>query len=103
MIISALLFNLFLKINIKINNKSINIILKTLSDACLGAYLLSCIFDKIFYNLLDKKVIFFNSKVKYIITMIFIIFICSISFSIIINDIYKLILRIFNNKRRGLK
>ena len=56
-----------------------------------------------FYNLLDKKVIFFNSKVKYIITMIFIIFICSISFSIIINDIYKLILRIFNNKRRGLK
>lgn len=99
MIISALLFNLLLKIRIKSNNKLINTILKTLSDACLGAYLISCVFDKIFYKVLDKNVTLFNNKVKYMIPIILIIFICSISFSIIINDIYKLILKIHDNKK----
>ena len=56
MIESFLVFNLLLKIKFKKNNENRNKVLKILSDACLGAYLISCMYDKVIYDKLEEYI-----------------------------------------------
>lgn len=90
MISTFLVFNLLL--NIKINdNKTKSFILKTLSDACLGAYLISCIFDNIYYDKLANIIPIVKDRFIYAPILIILVFISSLLSSILINIFYNLI------------
>lgn len=93
MLSTFLVFNLLLKIKTKNNNnnKIKNCILKNLSDACLGAYLISCIFDTIYYNKLNAMVSIVQNRFIYAPILIILVFISSISLSVIINLLYNMI------------
>lgn len=73
-IISILVFILLL--NIKPNNKK-HKLLKHASDSVFCAYLLSSIFDITFYNLFFKNTLNWPDKIKYMIILVPIIFICT--------------------------
>lgn len=89
MLITFLTFNLLLKIKFKKDNTIRNCIFKTLSDACLGAYLISCIFDNIAYKKLNDSILLIEDRFIYApITVIF-VFISSLILSLLINEIYK--------------
>ena len=91
MIITFLTFNLLLNTKVNSESKKINKVLKILSDACLGAYLLSCIFDKIIYSKLETLIPVVKDRFVYAPIIILAVFLGSIITSIIINLIYKLI------------
>lgn len=65
-------------------------ILKTVSDCCLGGYLVSYIFDEIFYRWLRERVGYMPDRLKYFFIIIPLIFLCSIALSWIINLIYRI-------------
>lgn len=90
MLTTFLTFNLFLKIKIKEGKIILEKILKTISDACLGAYLISCCFDIFFYEKLAQMVPEYKDKILYAPLMVLIVFICSIATSILLNYIYNL-------------
>lgn len=94
MIITFLTFNLMLKIKFKNDNKARSYILKTLSDACLGAYLISCIFDKIYYNKLKTLILDVQDRFIYAPVIILAVLFSSLVTSIIINLIYKTIMNL---------
>lgn len=88
MIETFLVFNLLLKINL--NNNSIrNNLLKTLSNACLGAYLISCMYDKIIYDKLEVLIPNVKQRFIYAPVVVLLSFTCSIITSILINTVYK--------------
>lgn len=87
MLLTFLMFNLLLKIKFKYESKIRNNILKILSDACLGAYLISCIFDKIYYNKLKLIIPMVQDRFLYAPIMILAVLCSSILLSIIINII----------------
>lgn len=93
MVITFLTFNLLLNINIKKENYNI---LKKISDACLGAYLISAIFDLIFYDKLNSCVINIKDRFIYAPLVVIVVFICSILLSMIINGIYTYIKLLLN-------
>lgn len=83
-----LVFNLLLKIKFKKDNEKRSKILKVLSEACLGAYLISCIFDMAYYDKLNKSITFIKDRFIYAPLMIILVFVSSIVVSILINCIY---------------
>lgn len=89
MLITFLVFNLLLKIKPR-NNKIKNCIMKTLSDACLGAYLISCIFDNIAYTKLNNSILLIEDRFIYAPIIIIFVFISSLILSLLINEIYKI-------------
>ena len=80
MITTFLTFNLLLKIKVKESIRTEKV-LKTLSDAVFGAYLLSCMFEAMFYEHLFKSTL-------YAPLIIFLVFSLSLTISMIINVIY---------------
>lgn len=91
MIISFLTFNLLLKIKLK-ENKVRDNVLKTLSDACLGAYLISYCYDYIFYNYLNQMIINVKDRFIYAPIIVILVFSASIITSMLINYFYKIVL-----------
>lgn len=85
-----LVFNLLLNIKVSNNNTTQNRFLKTISDACLGGYLISCIFDEIYYNYLNTWIPTIKDRFIYAPIIVIAVFISSILLSIIINLLYKL-------------
>jgi len=65
-----------------------------LSDLSLGAYLVSWIFDRFFYNLLDRIQPVVAYKLEYYPMVIFVIFVCSLMLSAVINWIYQMLARL---------
>jgi len=94
MLIAFLTFNLLLKIKIKSDNSVRNKILKTLSNACLGGYLLSCIFDNIVYTKLSALIPVIKDRFIYAPIAILLVFLGSIISSIMINFIYNFFIAI---------
>ena len=94
MIITFLMFNLLLKVNFKKENKIRSNMLKIFSDACLGAYLISCIFDNVYYDKLKIFVPIMKDRFIYAPVMILLVFISSLIVSIVINIFYKMIYKI---------
>ena len=104
MILTVLVFNLLLSINIK-ESKITNEILKYMSNACLGAYLISCMFDKIYYKKLNLLIP--NVKDRFVFAPILVVlsFISSMILSILINISYNYIEKIIKyirNRKNGL-
>ena len=101
MITTFLIFNLLLKINLKENKNVRDKIFKTISDACLGAYLLSCCFDIIFYAKLEELIPDVKERFIYAPAIICLVFACSIIASMIINLIYFVINKIFEKTEKN--
>lgn len=80
-------------LNFKLENapsfvkKGLNIV----SDSCLGAYLLSYIFDQHFYPVLNEKVPQVTDRIKYFIPVVLTVAVCSLILSLLIDIVYKLI------------
>ena len=97
MITTFLVFNLLLNIKLKDNKPARDKTLKTISDACLGAYLLSCCFDIAFYKKLAEMVPSVKDRFIYAPAIIILVFICSLIASMIVNFIYYLINKMLKN------
>lgn len=68
--------------------------LKTISDACLGAYLVSWIFDDLFYPVLNDAVSYMPNRLEYYAIIVPVIFICSLMLSCALNAVYLGIVKI---------
>ncbi len=100
MILSFLAFNLLLKINFKKENNIRDNILKHVSNSILGAYLISCMFDKIVYeDYLKKLVPNVNDRFIYAPIVVMIVFVLSILLSMMVNVIYDNIAKFIKNKQ----
>ena len=93
---SVLVFIFIQKINFERLPDIIKIIFKKLSELTLGVYLLSYIFDTIFYDLLNDKIMMFYDKVPFYFIIVPMIFICSMVGSWAIN----LIIGVFKINRK---
>ena len=87
MIETFLVFNLLLKIKFKKEFSFRNNTLKILSNACLGAYLISCMYDKIIYDKLEVLIPNVKQRFIYAPIVVLLSFLCSIITSILINMI----------------
>lgn len=74
--------------------KGLNII----SDGCLGAYLLSYIFDQHFYPVLNEKVPVVTDRIEYFIPVVLAVAVCSLALSLLVDLLYKLIKLPFSRK-----
>lgn len=97
MLKTFLIFNLFLKINIKIKSKSLNNLFKTISNACLCAYLTSGIFDTIYYNFLNTSVPIIKERFIYAPLIVTCVFISSLALGILINFLYESLKKLYYN------
>ena len=95
MIITALVFNYLLHIKIKETNLLRNI-LKYISNACLGGYLISCMFDQIYYQKLIELIPIVKDRFIYAPFIILASFFSGITLSLVINIIYSFIQKIRN-------
>lgn len=93
-ITSILTFLFLLRLNLKKCPKILKIIISKISDLSLGIYLISWLFDDLFYEILAKRVPAFSQRLPYFFQMVFGVFICSLIISWIISLIYK-IFRVF--------
>ena len=98
---TVLVFSLILNLNIRIEKDLIKKIIEKLSSASLGAYLLSCIFDSIFYEFLKINVPNINSRFVYAPLIILLVYICSLLLSLVVNYVQSLVMgipkKIYNN------
>lgn len=69
-------------------------VLKQLSDLCLGAYLVSYIFDELFYPLLLERVPDMLNRIVYLPLMIILVAACSFALSFVLSCIWKLLERL---------
>lgn len=101
-IISTLMFILLYDKNIK--NKLISSLIHSVAKVSLSIYLLSYIFDRFFYRLLQQKYgPFMNGTnlLKYMVPMVIIIFISSYILALIVEGIVNYIKIKFKNKKEG--
>ena len=88
-IMTVLLFTMILNFdttNFSIRSKRI---WKRLSDLCLGAYLVSYIFDRTFYEKLNTFVPDMLMRLNYYVIIVPLVCVCSILLSFVLNKIYE--------------
>ena len=88
LVLAALVFDLFFKLDYSKIPEWLKKMFKFVSGLSLGIYLLSSIFDNMFYAVLNSKMSYMPDKLKYIFVMVPLVFICSMGLSFIINCIY---------------
>lgn len=88
-VLTVLVFVFLLGINLENSSPRIKSILRKLSELSFGAYLLSYIFDEIFYDLLNFYIEEVTDRVLYCFIIVSLIFIYSMALSYIINIIGK--------------
>lgn len=93
-ILACLLFVLLLNIDMKSRTEYVKKVLEKLSNLCLGAYMLSAIFDEIFYSKLNMEVADVSDRYKYYFTIVPIIFFCSMGLSYVLNFFYNILLQL---------
>lgn len=94
-ILTFLVFSLILGFNFKIRSERVKYILKKLSDATFGAYLLSRIFDYIFYDKLCLIFPIIEDRFIYAPIIVVCIFFLSLLLSVVVNFIQDIIVRLF--------
>ncbi len=99
---SVLVFIFIQKLNLEKLPDVIKGILKKLSELTLGAYLLSYIFDTIFYGILNDRIILFYDRIPYYFIIIPMVFVCSMAGSFVINAVIR-IFKVILNKESKLK
>lgn len=93
-ILTVLLVGSLLKSDFSHCSNSERRILKQISDLCLGGYLLSYIFDQIFYPKLIAAVPFMPDRLNYYIVIVPLVFACSLALSFFANLIYEACVRL---------
>lgn len=89
MVISVLFFGFMLNLPISFGKRSARI-LRTVSNCCLGAYLVSYIFDNLFYRWLAEYTHGNPLQFRYFLPMVIAVFSCSITLSFVLNQIYNI-------------
>ena len=97
MIITFLVFNLLLKSKYKTKNNFERSTLQVISNACLGAYLISCIFDELYYAQLNSLVPLTQDRFVYAPLIIAMVLFSSLVVSIIIN---LFVSKVMNSKKK---
>lgn len=85
---TTLLFTFLANINFETYPQWFKNLFKNLSALCLGAYLVSYIFDGTFYPILNAAVPYMPHRLFYYILIVPLIFICSLALSFVITIIY---------------
>lgn len=101
LVLTIIVFLLFLNVNT--DNKCVKRcerIIKVISDSVLGAYLVSYIFDTVFYSILIKKVPIMTDRLNHYFVIVPTIIVCSIILSILLNLVYFCIYIILCNIRK---
>ena len=93
-ILTVLIFGSLSKIDLNSRSNLTKRILKQVADLCLGAYLLSFIFDQVFYPKLIAAVPFMPDRLNYYIVIVPLVFACSLALSFVANLIYEACLRL---------
>jgi len=97
--LTVLLFTFFLNINFKNVPNCFQKFLQYLSDWCFGGYLVSFIFDMIFYPMLNSAIPDVQLRFKYYFIIVPIVFIGSLCLSAVINTLYTALGRIYSRIR----
>lgn len=99
LILAILIFVFF--VNTKIDNwpKWCKVILKYISDSCLGAFLVSVIFDSFFYSKLNATIPDMPLRLNYYFLMVGLVFSCSILLSIVLSMIYNTVIKLIVDRR----
>ena len=95
LLLTAIIFLLFL--NMKVQDKmtvSYKKMIKVISDSVLGAYLVSYIFDSIFYPILIQRTPIMTDRLNYYFIIVPTVLVCSIILSFLLNLIYFFIKKI---------
>lgn len=88
MVMSVLVFVFFLKTKVNLWSAAIRKFIWKISDLCFGAYLLSYVFDTIFYRKLFEKEPVMYLRLEYYFIIVPAVFLCSLGASFIINKFY---------------
>lgn len=96
MILSVLVFNYLAQGDYSRLRSGICRLLARMSDLCLGAFLVSWIFDNLFYNMLRQIEPAFAHRFVYYPLIVPLIFLCSLALSQVLNGIYALLARILS-------
>ncbi len=87
-VITFLTFSLLLNIKFKKENPLRSRILKNLSDSVLAAYLLSGIFDLLFYDILNKSVPKIKDRFIYLPVIVLAVFACSLAYGFVVKCVH---------------
>lgn len=101
-ILSTLLFVLLVNIDYEQKSNCFKKIIGVISNLCLGAYLVSYIFDKIFYAILCKCVPIMQQRLPFYFVIVPIIFFCSLIVSGIFELIYIAGASLFKKDRKSV-
>ena len=94
-IITFVTFVLILNIKIDFSKYKFKKVLVVLADSCLGGYLLSCIFDTIFYSKLSVIIPSVVDRFVYAPIIVLCVFICSLFLSIVVRFIQHFLVNFF--------
>ena len=94
MALTVFIFLFFLNLNYSNMPKSIMRFLSRISDACFGAYLVSYVYDKLFYPVLALHVPKVPQRLIFYFIIDPLVFFLSILTSLVINDLYKLLVKL---------
>lgn len=86
--LTVLLFSFFLNLNLNNIPHGIKKLLQYMSNYCFGAYLVSYIFDRTFYPILNSAILDVEMRFKYYFIIVPIIYVCSQCLSAGINALY---------------
>ena len=98
-----LVFIFILKTNVNNWKPKIKRLLPKISNLCLGAYLLSFIFDQIFYKILNTNIPKVTDKLIYFPLIVITIIICSLILSYLINILYNIIYKLILFLHKNIK
>ena len=87
---TVLVFTFIMQGNCSRISTKISKILSYVSNCCLGAYLVSWVFDSIFYGLLNSYQPTVFDKAKFFVPVTIAVYICSLILSAVLNGVYKL-------------
>lgn len=90
-ILTTLVFTLFININYEKISEKLSLCLQKISGLCLGAYLVSWIFDKTFYPILIEKVPETTRSLEYYFLIVPAVFVLSLLLSYIMSKIQLLL------------
>ena len=91
LVLSVLVFVFFQNLSYEKLPEKLSLFLKKVSGLCLGAYLVSWIFDTAFYPTLLKKVPMMTDRLEYYFVMIPLVFVCSLLLSYILSKLQLLL------------
>lgn len=88
---TVLVFHFFSQLDYSRLGQNAKKFLARLSDLCLGAYLLSWIFDQIFYPMLAAVQPVMNRRLEYFVLIVPAVYLCSLCLSACLNAVYRLL------------